>query len=297
MTLLQVEQLTKNFVGKNVVDGVSFELEPLTATALIGPNGAGKTTTMSMIVGLLQQTSGTVTMQVVQDIRGSVGFLPQYPQFYPWLSALEYVEMVGKLSGVPARGLREKSIKMLEYVGLGDALHKKTATFSGGMKQRLGIAQAIIHEPKLLLLDEPVSALDPIGRQEIMNLLKELQQQTTILYSTHILHDAEKMTDQVLFMKNGQLVEQGSLVSIQQKYADPRYHIQFVREQEAANFAVRYAGQLDGLSVYLPIQQTMQQVLQLLATEQLEIVKVERVTASLDEIFILIQQMSDTPKA
>lgn len=165
------------------------------------------------------------------------------------------------------------------------------------MKQRLGIAQAIIHEPKLLLLDEPVSALDPIGRQEIMNLLKELQQQTTILYSTHILHDAEKMTDQVLFMKNGQLVEQGSLVSIQQKYADPRYHIQFVREQEAANFAVRYAGQLDGLSVYLPIQQTMQQVLQLLATEQLEIVKVERVTASLDEIFILIQQMSDTPKA
>ncbi|MEC1179146.1 ABC transporter ATP-binding protein [Metasolibacillus meyeri] len=288
MTLLQVKHLTKSFAGKTVVDDVSFTLEPLTATALIGPNGAGKTTTMSMIVGLLQQTNGTVTMQGVQDIRQSIGFLPQYPQFYPWLSALEYVEMVGKLSGVQGKSIREKSIKMLEYVGLGDALHKKTATFSGGMKQRLGIAQAIIHDPKLLLLDEPVSALDPIGRQEVMNLLKELQQQTTILYSTHILHDAEKMTDQVLFLKNGQLVEQGSLAAIQQKYADPKYLIQFVEEQGAASFAARYAGQQDGLSVYLPAQQSMQQVLQLLATEQQEIVKVERVTASLDEIFMKV---------
>lgn len=288
MTLLQVEHLTKSFVGKTVVDDVSFILEPLTATALIGPNGAGKTTTMSMIVGLLQQTKGTVMMSGVQDIRQSIGFLPQYPQFYPWLSALEYVEMVGKLSGVPGKAVREKSVKMLEYVGLGDAMHKKTATFSGGMKQRLGIAQAIIHDPKLLLLDEPVSALDPIGRQEVMNLLKELQQQTTILYSTHILHDAEKMTDQVLFMKKGQLVEQGSLASIQQKYANPKYLIQFVDEQAAMSFADRYAGEVEGQYVYLPIQQSMQQLLQLLVTEQQEIVKVERVTASLDEIFMKV---------
>ncbi|WPK11766.1 ABC transporter ATP-binding protein [Lysinibacillus louembei] len=288
MTLLQVEHLTKSFVGKTVVDDVSFILEPLTATALIGPNGAGKTTTMSMIVGLLQQTEGTVMMSGVQDIRQSIGFLPQYPQFYPWLSALEYVEMVGKLSGVPGKAVREKSVKMLEYVGLGDAMHKKTATFSGGMKQRLGIAQAIIHDPKLLLLDEPVSALDPIGRQEVMNLLKELQQQTTILYSTHILHDAEKMTDQVLFMKKGQLVEQGSLASIQQKYANPKYLIQFVDEQAAMSFADRYAGEVEGQYVYLAIQQSMQQLLQLLVTEQQEIVKVERVTASLDEIFMKV---------
>lgn len=288
MTLLQVEHLTKSFAGKTVVDDVRFMLEPLTATALIGPNGAGKTTTMSMIVGLLQQTKGTVRMQGVQDIRQSIGFLPQYPQFYPWLSALEYVEMVGKLSGVPGKAVREKSVKMLEYVGLGDAMHKKTATFSGGMKQRLGIAQAIIHDPKLLLLDEPVSALDPIGRQEVMNLLKELQQQTTILYSTHILHDAEKMTDQVLFMKKGQLVEQGSLASIQQKYANPKYLIQFADEQAAMSFADRYAGEVEGQYVYLPIQQSMQQLLQLLVTEQQEIVKVERVTASLDEIFMKV---------
>lgn len=294
MNLLNVEHLTKSFAGKKVVNDVSFSIEPFTATALIGPNGAGKTTTMSMITGLLQQTSGTVTLTGEKDIRASIGFLPQYPQFFPWLTALEYVEMAAKLSGVAGKKVRERSLKTLEYVGLGNALHKKTATFSGGMKQRLGIAQAIVHEPKLLLLDEPVSALDPIGRLEVMNLLKELQQQTTILYSTHILHDAEKMTDQVLFLKEGQLVEQGSLTAIQQKYADPKYRVQFVSEQAALTFATRMKVQSEGMVVYLPVDRSMQEVLQLLAQEQTEIIKVERITASLDEIFMKVAGNVDT---
>ncbi len=294
MSLLNVEHLTKSFAGKTVVDDVSFSIEPFTATALIGPNGAGKTTTMSMITGLLKQSSGTVTLSGEKDIRASIGFLPQYPQFFPWLTALEYVEMAARLSGVAAKNVRDKSKKTLEYVGLGTALHKKTATFSGGMKQRLGIAQAIVHEPKLLLLDEPVSALDPIGRLEVMNLLKELQQQTTILYSTHILHDAEKMTDQVLFLKEGQLVEQGSLSAIQQKYADPKYSVQFVSEQAATTFATKMNVSREGMIVYLPVDQSMQQILQLLANEQADIIKVERITASLDEIFVKVAGKLDT---
>lgn len=294
MTLLQVEHLSKSFAGKMVVDNVSFSIEPFTATALIGPNGAGKTTTMSMITGLLQQSSGTVTLSGEKDIRAGIGFLPQYPQFYPWLTALEYVEMVAKLSGVAAKNIRERSRKTLEYVGLGEALNKKTSTFSGGMKQRLGIAQAIVHEPKLLLLDEPVSALDPIGRQEVMTLLKELQHQTTILYSTHILHDAEKMTNQVLFLKEGKLVEQGSLTEIQQKYADPKYSVQFFSEQAARSFAFQMNTQFEGAFVYLPIDRSMQQILQLLANEQSDIVKVERITASLDEIFMKVASGRDT---
>lgn len=294
MSLLNVEHLTKSFAGKTVVDDVSFSIEPFTATALIGPNGAGKTTTMSMITGLLKQSSGKVTLSGEKDIRASIGFLPQYPQFFPWLTALEYVEMAAKLSGVNGKNIRDKSKKTLEYVGLGTALHKKTATFSGGMKQRLGIAQAIVHEPKLLLLDEPVSALDPIGRQEVMNLLKELQQQTTILYSTHILHDAEKMTDQVLFLKEGQLVEQGSLSMIQQKYADPKYCVQFVSEQAAVAFSSKMKVRNDGMAVYLPVDRSMQEILQLLGHEQAEIIKVERITASLDEIFMKVAGKLDT---
>ena len=130
------------------------------------------------------------------------------------MTALEFTEMAARLSGVESKKATKEAKKTLEFVGLGDALKKKTSTFFGGMKQRLGLAQAIVHKPQLLLLDEPVSALDPVGRRQVMNLLKELQQETTILYSTHILNDAEEMTDQLLFLRKGELVEQGSLEDV-----------------------------------------------------------------------------------
>ncbi|URN96310.1 MAG: ABC transporter ATP-binding protein [Candidatus Pristimantibacillus lignocellulolyticus] len=298
MSLLRVENLTKNYGINTVVNNVSFTIEPFTSTALIGPNGAGKTTTMSMITGLLHPSSGKVMIEGSKDIREAIGFLPQYPQFYPWLSALEYVEMVANLSGVAAKEIRARSMKTLEYVGLGKVVHKKTSTFSGGMKQRLGIAQAIVHEPKLLLLDEPVSALDPIGRQEVMDLLKEIQQETTILYSTHILHDAEKMTDQVLFLKEGKLVEQGSLTDIQRKYAESKYLIQFASEQSATSFCKSTNGDLEQQGVYVYVNASEQfpsisAVMQQLLTTQTDIVKVERVVASLDQIFMKVAGVSE----
>lgn len=300
MSLLTVQQLTKKYGEKTVVDNVSFQLEAHTATALIGPNGAGKTTTMSMITGLLNPTSGSVQLAGEEDIRRSIGFLPQYPQFYSWLSALEYVEMVAKLSHVPAREVSKQSVKVLEYVGLGKHMKRLTGTFSGGMKQRLGIAQAIVHQPKLLLLDEPVSALDPIGRLEVMHLLKQLQNETTILYSTHILHDAEKMTDQVLFLKDGKLVEQGPLGQIQNRYADDKYVVQFTTEQGALLFCKQndslcsYQGNNEvtvALNEQIP---TMTALMSLLLEQQAEVVKVERVTASLDQIFIKVAGSSDS---
>jgi len=170
-TLLQVTGLTKRFADKTVVDAIDFSLDAHTSTALIGPNGAGKTTTLSMLTGLLKPTLGSVKMSG-GDLRENIGFLPQYPQFQPWLSALEFTEMAAKLSGVPAKKAKQDAQKTLEFVGLGNDLHKKIATFSGGMKQRLGISQAIVHKPKLLLLDEPVSALDPVGRREVLDLFK-----------------------------------------------------------------------------------------------------------------------------
>lgn len=290
MTLLRVEALTKKYGSKTSVDQLSFSLESNTATALIGPNGAGKTTTMSMITGLLTPTSGSVQLDGSGDFRKHIGFLPQYPTFYSWLTAIEYVEMAAGLSGIPAREARKRSEKILEYVGLGKDMKRQTSTFSGGMKQRLGIAQAIIHEPKLLLLDEPVSALDPLGRAEIMELLKVLQQQTTILYSTHILHDAEKMTDQVLFMKEGKLVEQGTLLEVQQRYADPQYMIVFASEQEAESFVKLHGahGKRDGSRVTMPITEelpTLNTLMSLLSKLSFDILKVERESASLDQIF------------
>lgn len=293
MSLLKVEALTKKFGSKLGVDELSFTLQSNTATALIGPNGAGKTTAMSMICGLLQPSSGTVVLAGDDDIRKQIGFLPQYPKFYSWLTAIEYVEMTARLSGLSARDARKRSETVLNYVGLGKDMKRLTSTFSGGMKQRLGIAQAIVHNPKLLLLDEPVSALDPIGRTEVMELLKELQQETTILYSTHILHDAEKMTDQVLFMKEGKLVEQGTLLDIQQRYADPKYSIVFAQAAEAEAFAQSYPKQAirEGSVVTLPINEqlpTMNAVMALLSSSRYEIIKVERESATLDQIFMKV---------
>ena len=165
-TLLQADLLTKRYGEQLAVNTVSFQLNPFTSTALIGPNGAGKTTTLSMLAGLVRQTEGIISFdgETGGDIRTSIGFLPQYPKFFPWLTALEFTVMTARLSGMDAKLAEAESIKTLEFVGLGDAMRKKTGTFSGGMKQRLGLAQAIVHKPKLLLLDEPVSALES-GRQ------------------------------------------------------------------------------------------------------------------------------------
>ncbi len=290
--MIHVEQLTKTFGAQTVVNDVNFTLEPHTATALIGPNGAGKTTTLSMLTGLLSPTSGKIIMPGVTDIRKEIGFLPQYPQFYPWLTALEFTEMAAVLSGLPKKQAKKEAQRVLEFVGLAEAMHKKTATFSGGMKQRLGMAQAIVHKPKLLLLDEPVSALDPVGRREIMELLKQLQEQTTILYSTHILNDAEEMTDQVLFLRGGQLVEQGNLREVHAKYAEPRYLIEFVEQAHAQKFASAWpTAEWKNHIVRLPItegQPTMTQLLRTLANSPYTVVKVEQEAASLEEIFMKV---------
>lgn len=289
MNLVEVERLSKRYGQEFAVRELSFALEKGTATALIGPNGAGKTTTLSMLASLLTPSSGTIQM----DNKLSIGFLPQYPQFFPWLTALEFTEMAAKLSGVETKKAKAQALRTLEFVGLAKSLQKKIGGFSGGMKQRLGLAQAIVHQPKLLLLDEPISALDPTGRREVMDLLKSLQQETTILYSTHILNDAEEITDQLLFMKDGQLIEQGSLADVKNRHAQPAIRISFASANQALMFASKHQwpSKINGTAVFLPIYEntpTMQQVLHLLATEQQDIHGVEFQTASLEEIFLKV---------
>lgn len=161
------------------------------------------------------------------------------------------------------------------------------------MKQRLGLAQAIVHKPKLLLLDEPVSALDPVGRRQVMDLLKELQQQTTILYSTHILNDAEEMTDQLLFLRQGKLVEHGSLDEVRSRYAEPRIMIEFERLEELQRFTAgaKWQVYVKGLTVSIDVRQEqvdMSEVLTLLSAGVFSVRKVERQTASLEEIFMKV---------
>ncbi|WLV24886.1 ABC transporter ATP-binding protein [Aciduricibacillus chroicocephali] len=294
-SLLNVDQLTKQYSNQCVVDSISFQLEPNTSTALIGPNGAGKTTTLSMLAGLVKQTSGVIKFKDTAqgDVRTCVGFLPQYPKFFPWMTALEFVEMAARLSGMDKRKAQVESERTLAFVGLGEVMKKKVGGFSGGMKQRLGLAQAVVHKPKLLLLDEPVSALDPVGRRQIMDLLKELQKNTTILYSTHILNDAEEMTDQLIFMKAGKIVEQGSLGKVRKKYEEPKILIEFAQEEELNRFRSKVAWNIKtikntGIIEAKEAPITMNEVICKLSEGSFDILKLEWQTADLEDIFLKV---------
>ncbi|MEE1130299.1 MAG: ABC transporter ATP-binding protein [Caryophanon sp.] len=291
--MLQVEQLTKRFGKKAVVSDVAFELVPNTITALIGPNGAGKTTTLSMLAGLLTPTSGIIRLDDPRPVQQQVGFLPQYPKFFEWMTAFEYVNMMGKLSGLSTVDALQRANDVLRFVGLYDERTQRISSFSGGMKQRLGIAQAILHRPKLLLLDEPVSALDPIGRSDMMKLLRELAETTTILYSTHILHDAQSMTEYVLFMKDGRLVEQGHIDEVQQKYDAPHIAITFVKEADALQFASQSELHVSVSERVVTVEvhnnkPTMQHIMSRLATSPFQVEQVAYAKMTLEQTFMKV---------
>ncbi|WP_410772293.1 ATP-binding cassette domain-containing protein [Fontibacillus sp. BL9] len=230
MSRLNVSRLTKKFGLRAAVKEISFELEEGGCTALLGPNGAGKTTTLRMLAGLLSPTSGSVTIdgKGTSEIssRNQIGYLPQHPSFYGWMTGKEYVVYAAGLSGMNGKQAAAEAELILERVGLGEASRRRISGYSGGMKQRLGLAQALVHRPRLLLLDEPVSALDPLGRREVMDLLQQLRQETTILLSTHVLHDAEEVCDEIIMLRNGEIVEHGDLADLSAKYRQPLLTIQ-----------------------------------------------------------------------
>lgn len=221
--LLTVDKLTKKFGIHTAVDQLDLKIKANECVALLGPNGAGKTTALQMLSGLLTPTSGSVRFMGKEHIdRRFIGYLPQYPAFYPWMSAKEYLQFAGRLSGVPKTELKGKIEEMLSFAGLKDVKNKKVGGFSGGMKQRLGLAQAMIHEPKLLILDEPVSALDPSGRRDVLKMMNELKKRMSILFSTHVLHDAEQVCDEIIMLKDGKVKWNGKLSSLQKMQGENR---------------------------------------------------------------------------
>ncbi|MFC3749871.1 ATP-binding cassette domain-containing protein [Paenibacillus sp. GCM10012306] len=234
--LLQVSNLQKNYGSHLSVGGISFEIAQGSCVALLGPNGAGKTTTLRMIAGLLPPSAGSIAFAGSYqggDFRRELGYLPQSPAFYGWMSGQEYVVFAAKLSGMNGKEAVSKAKTALERVGLTAAARRRIAGYSGGMKQRLGLAQALVHHPRLLLLDEPVSALDPIGRREVMELLREIREETTIVFSTHVLHDAEEVCDEIIVMKDGLIAEQGALSMLRSKYSQPVITVRTEKNAEA----------------------------------------------------------------
>lgn len=244
-----IRNLVKTFGDHTALDGISLEVPKGSVYGFIGANGAGKTTTIRILLGLAKSTSGSVT--VLGTARGElptkpiegVAYLPDVPSVYPWLSAMEAMTMLAGFSGVIEDIARDRSNDLLALVGL-DRANGRVGSFSRGMKQRLGIAAALVSAPQLLVLDEPTSALDPLGRRDVMNLLKDLRGRTTVLFSSHLLGDVEEVCTHVGMIHAGQMIAQGTVDDVlSMSNAEPQYSLRFSAAQlDSVRNVVKNAG-------------------------------------------------------
>jgi ABC-2 type transport system ATP-binding protein len=239
MSSIRIQGLTKTYGPVRALDGLDLVVEPGTVFGFLGPNGAGKTTTIRILAGLARPDGGQafVAGEPVGPegrARAKVGYLPEEPHFYPWMRAEEFLaSYVGGLFGLPRHEARARAGELLERVGLSEAGRRRIAGFSRGMRQRLGLAQALMNQPQVLLLDEPVSALDPGGRKEILELIGGLNEQATVFMSTHILADVDRICDTIGVIDHGRLVARETRDALLDRYAIPAVEVEFEEGPEA----------------------------------------------------------------
>lgn len=232
MPAVRIETLHKSFGEVKALDGLTLTVESGSVFGFLGPNGAGKTTTIRILAGLARPDSGRAWVTGVevtgkpQQVARQVGYLPQDPMFYPWMTASEFLEYVGRVFGLSGRENRRRAQELLELIGLTEAARRRVGGFSGGMRQRLGLAQALINEPPVLLLDEPVSGLDPAGRRDLLRLIEQLRGQCTVFMSTHILADVERVCDAVGIINRGKLIVEARQDELIERYAVPAFEVE-----------------------------------------------------------------------
>lgn len=245
MDILQISHVSKSFGGHRVINDLSFSVPEHSVFGFIGKNGAGKTTTMKMALGLLKTDGGEIFVNGEKVSFGQnavnrlIGYLPDVPEFYGFMTAAEYLMMCGEITGMHRQEVKEKSSELLKRVGLGDT-KKCIRGFSRGMKQRLGIAQALLNSPRLLICDEPTSALDPVGRKEILDILRSVREHTTVIFSTHILSDVERICDRIAFLHEGRIALSGDIEEIRNIRKDGDIEIEFSTPGDAKRFLRAY---------------------------------------------------------
>jgi ABC-2 type transport system ATP-binding protein len=227
---IEIAGLTKHYPGVQALTDLTLGVPAGSVYGFLGPNGAGKTTTLNILAGLARPTSGSASVAGIPLSAGAayrrqVGYLAQEPRFYDWMTGRETLAFVASLS--PDATTREPAwiAEVLRRVGLADAADRRTKTYSGGMRQRLGIGQVLVARPSVLLLDEPVSSLDPVGRREVLDLMADLRGETTVFYSTHILDDVERVSDHVAILDHGRLVRASATEELLESFTNDRIRV------------------------------------------------------------------------
>ena len=299
MIAIETNQLEKTYaVGfwrkkpRTALRPLNLTVEEGEVFGFLGPNGAGKTTTLKLLMGLVFPTAGTARIlgMEVDDprVKAQVGFLPEQPYFYDYLTAEELLEYYAELSGVPAKERTPRVEKILARVGLSNAARVQLRKFSKGMLQRVGLAQAIIHEPRVVFLDEPMSGLDPMGRREVRDLIQQLQQEgKTVFFSTHILSDAEALCDRVAIIHEGELRGVGAVAELTSK-VDGEVEVVFCGiEVPGALSTLATEAHISGEMVRILVPEAKQEaVLEILRQEKLRLISLSPVRSSLEEYYV-----------
>jgi ABC-2 type transport system ATP-binding protein len=297
--------LTKRYGGGIVaLNNLNLAVPSGSIFGFLGPNGAGKTTTLRLLTGLATATDGSGSVAGVQiggtggELARSIGYLDQDPRFYGWMRGRELLNMVGQLHGLHGAALKQRVGEVLEIVGLTEAGHRRIGGYSGGMRQRLGIGQALINQPSVLFLDEPVSSLDPEGRRDVLEIISRLRGIATVFMSTHILNDVERVCDRVAILNLGHLVVEGPIDELLDRYAQPIYELEPEPQQPGAidRLAAAVTGQAwardvkttpDTVRIFVDDPKVAgPAILPLVVASGVSLVRYERARPSLEDVFL-----------
>jgi ABC-2 type transport system ATP-binding protein len=299
---IHVEALKKYYGTVHALDGLDLDVASGTVFGFLGPNGAGKTTTLRILTGLARPTSGKAQVAGVDVLKDGgtlsrrIGHLPEEPAFYAWMTPREFLDYLGRLYGLSSNERASRTRELLALVRMEDVSRRRIAGFSRGMRQRLGVAAALIHHPEVLFLDEPASALDPAGRKEVLDLIGNLRGKCTVLMSTHILADVERVCDVVGIIAKGRMLVQSPREELLEHYAVPAFEVEG-DDQAALSLWVEDLRRLPWVTAVTPrneafrisvrdVQSAKRELLALAANSGLSLNRYEEVRPTLEDVFL-----------
>ncbi len=301
---IETSGLTKRYGDVVALDHLDLAVPEGSIFGFLGPNGAGKTTTLKLLTGLTKPSAGSAVVAGVTlardglELTRRIGYLDQDPRFYAWMTGQELLAFAGEAYGLRGAALRSRVAEVLEIIGLAEASRRRIGGYSGGMRQRLGVGQAMVARPAVLFLDEPVSALDPEGRRDVLELISRLRGHATVLMSTHILNDVERICDRVAVLDRGRLVAEAAIDELLAQHARPILELDPEPGQEAGVAALRSrletavwtrAVQDDHglLRVFVTdAEQAAAEVLPMVAASRIRLAQFERVRPTLEDVFL-----------